>query len=593
MDGHAAIAAMWAARKFEPSIRHIRFPYFRNLEPGLRIDFNHPITALVGPNGTNKSSILRAIQGCPEGQNIGRFWFGTPLDSIPPSERHRFVYGRWSASAKEVVEIVQIRRARKRPTSADPSPDYFETNEPLILDGMSKMPPATKPLAADRTTTRWKSIEKEVAYFDFRAEISAFDKFFYHNDSNIHGRSLIKYDEQIRSRKEILADKSKFVKRILEGRLHSFRPGGKELVVEPPRSLTKDELDAVSFILGRTYGNIDIVHHRAFRATGVTAQILTEHFGYTEAWAGSGEFAVIRLVSLISNCSDNSLLLLDEPEVSLHPGAQSRLVRFLVEIAKRRRLQIVIATHSPIIVNSLPPEAIKVLDRRSHDGKVVLRAQKSYPAEAFVALEHDTKRKTIFVEDRLAREIVLHVLRLDGELRLNAVDVKVQPGGWSTLLARSLPQWALEKREDVLILLDGDQATDPPPPSDTIADSQLREAAKKVLRASPNNIPANTGGPTQEALKTIIDFGRRRVRFLPGREPDAWLAQIIEPTASDIGDGKDWWNTHAKALMGRLESESVTSDEQFFHQAQAIVQIPKEHPDLQKIRSIVEEFLND
>ncbi|MCC2890180.1 hypothetical protein [Enterobacter hormaechei] len=43
---------------FEPFIQHIRFPYFKNLEMNARIDFQFPITALVGQNGTNKSSVI-------------------------------------------------------------------------------------------------------------------------------------------------------------------------------------------------------------------------------------------------------------------------------------------------------------------------------------------------------------------------------------------------------------------------------------------------------------------------------------------------------------------------------------------------------
>ena len=66
-----ALKAMLAARKFDPYISHIRFPHYKNLAPDLKIDFDFPITALVGPNGTNKSSILRAIQGSPGNENLG------------------------------------------------------------------------------------------------------------------------------------------------------------------------------------------------------------------------------------------------------------------------------------------------------------------------------------------------------------------------------------------------------------------------------------------------------------------------------------------------------------------------------------------
>ena len=107
------LGVMWSAHKFEPQIHHVRSPRFRNLEEGQRIEFQHPITALVGPNGTNKSSILRALQGCPDNENIGRYWFGTAIDVISAEERHRFIHGRWSESAKQVVEIRKTRIRRR------------------------------------------------------------------------------------------------------------------------------------------------------------------------------------------------------------------------------------------------------------------------------------------------------------------------------------------------------------------------------------------------------------------------------------------------------------------------------------------------
>src|SRR5271166_2242326 len=60
-DTRDALSGMLAVGKFEPYIRYIRFPRFRNLRDGTRIDFGYPVTALVGPNGTNKTAILRAV----------------------------------------------------------------------------------------------------------------------------------------------------------------------------------------------------------------------------------------------------------------------------------------------------------------------------------------------------------------------------------------------------------------------------------------------------------------------------------------------------------------------------------------------------
>jgi hypothetical protein len=111
-DLHDALGRMWAAGEFEPSIHHIRFPLYKNLAPGTKIEFTHPVTALVGPNGTNKSSIMRALQGCPGMNNLGVYWFGTALDAIPKEERHRFIYGRLSPTVGRTVEVIKTRIAR-------------------------------------------------------------------------------------------------------------------------------------------------------------------------------------------------------------------------------------------------------------------------------------------------------------------------------------------------------------------------------------------------------------------------------------------------------------------------------------------------
>ena len=66
----SALKAMLAARNSIPTFPNPISP-LQNFAPDLKIDFDFPITALVGPNGTNKSLILRAIQGSLGNENLG------------------------------------------------------------------------------------------------------------------------------------------------------------------------------------------------------------------------------------------------------------------------------------------------------------------------------------------------------------------------------------------------------------------------------------------------------------------------------------------------------------------------------------------
>jgi predicted ATPase len=593
---------MWEAGQFEPQIHYIRFPQFRNLEPGLKVEFGCPITALVGANGTNKSSILRALQGSPDYENIGKYWFGTALDEIGPLDRHRFIHGRMSPSANMVVEVLKTRILRRaaRPRPAMPSganardPDYFEPSRPLIQDGMTPMPPAPTPMPEDRVETRWKAIDKKVLYIDFRAELSAFDKYFYHNDYRSRPWAPSRARDPLLQRKELIRERSQRLKSMLDKKLSSYRAGGKkEWVLDPARTLSAAETAAVGEILGRQYASIEVVSHRAFDVAGTTARLRTTTLSYSEAWAGSGEFAAIQLVTAVNAAPDRSLVLLDEPEVSLHPGAQRRLLVYLMRQAYQKRLQVVFATHSPVMIEALPDVAIKVLEVAPSTNHVTLRSQRSSPSEAFVAIEHRFTKKTVMVEDALAGEIVLRALR-GREPLVHTVEVRVQPGGASALRARYLPVWAANNARDVLLYLDGDQSLVPPMPSvGAIAPDSLHSEVERLLGVSDvsGHVPADSGGPREAQLRSLLAWSEEYVRYLPGNRPEEWLRNQLDG-GSVAGDAKNWWERDTFTGLRKSGGESVTSEEIFNRQKTALAALSDENEGLLQIRAEIARFVD-
>ena len=67
---------------------------------------------------------------------------------------------------------------------------------------------------------------------------------------------------------------------------------------------------------------------------------------------------------------ENSIILIDEPELSLHPKWQQRIVDVYRKIGKNN--QIIIATHSPHILGSVKKENIMLLNKDG-EGKIVVR----------------------------------------------------------------------------------------------------------------------------------------------------------------------------------------------------------------------------
>ena len=66
----------------------------------------------------------------------------------------------------------------------------------------------------------------------------------------------------------------------------------------------------------------------------------------------SGEqHEVVLLYNLIFEVPDSSILLVDEPENSLHVAWQKMIIPDLLKIAENKKLQLIVATHSPTIVS--------------------------------------------------------------------------------------------------------------------------------------------------------------------------------------------------------------------------------------------------
>ncbi len=66
----------------------------------------------------------------------------------------------------------------------------------------------------------------------------------------------------------------------------------------------------------------------------------------------SGEqHEVVLLYELIFNVDENVLVLIDEPEISLHVTWQKEFLNDLISITKLQNIQVIVATHAPAIIN--------------------------------------------------------------------------------------------------------------------------------------------------------------------------------------------------------------------------------------------------
>ena len=129
---------------------------------------------------------------------------------------------------------------------------------------------------------------------------------------------------------------------------------------------------------------------------------------YSEFHMSSGERTVLRISKDIAHLH-NALILVDEVDTGLHPYTQQQVMLELQRMALRQQLQIIVASHSPVVLDSVPPEGRKFLDRDEATNDVKLMP--AYKDIFQKSLYGQSREKlSILCEDEVAEGMILGVL---------------------------------------------------------------------------------------------------------------------------------------------------------------------------------------
>lgn len=82
-------------------------------------------------------------------------------------------------------------------------------------------------------------------------------------------------------------------------------------------------------------------------------------------WAGFGFQIWLQLLTHIINSKDANLIVVDEPEVYLHPDLQHKIL----DLLKADNAKVLLATHSVEIINSVEPSEVLLIDKRNKSSK--------------------------------------------------------------------------------------------------------------------------------------------------------------------------------------------------------------------------------
>ena len=167
--------------------------------------------------------------------------------------------------------------------------------------------------------------------------------------------------------------------------------------------------DWVAQILKCGYESISLNELR-FRT--VREEVLSTVSGgrsYSESHMGCGEGRIQSLLATLERLPEKSLILLEEPETSLHSNAEYELGKYLIDLCYRKGHQILLTTHSEMLLRALPQGSLVHLLRR--DGEIrTISGIHSAQASSLMA-EGYNRALTILVEDLAAKIILSELIR--------------------------------------------------------------------------------------------------------------------------------------------------------------------------------------
>ncbi len=187
--------------------------------------------------------------------------------------------------------------------------------------------------------------------------------------------------------------------------------------------LSADSMQGLSYVLGRAY------EAARFTSTDIDPRkevgILTNTFGEVSQFhQGAGEDATLDLFRLLQTIPEQALLIIDEVEASLHPAAQRRLIQHLLKIARTKKLQIILSTHSTHVLEEIPPEGRIMLMQLQNHKDILYGISTRFALSSIDDRLHP--ELYIFVEDEEAETVINEIIKISdvSGLLLNRVAVK-------------------------------------------------------------------------------------------------------------------------------------------------------------------------
>lgn len=296
------------------------------------------VNVLTGCNGRGKTSVLQSILLLAQS-----FRSGKNLDYIK-------INGRFIRLG--TYEDLLSKNADSNKISIGIKSDDSDEND--VLFSCKPLEKNTRLADIDSMLVTYKSGESK----EFVSKVGGVDDDFYSNDKLITSKgatSAIAVVNQLRNIYYISANRIGPTNYVTQNDDLSESPIGTrgEYVINTlnlREDLLNDIANSISSIMGGASVHVSEIDTEYLK---LLLDSQDEQEGFKPVNVGFGYSFILPIVVLPLVVDPGSKIFIENPEAHLHPGAQSRLMGYLLDIAKTKNLQLFIETHSDHVVNAL------------------------------------------------------------------------------------------------------------------------------------------------------------------------------------------------------------------------------------------------
>ena len=222
-------------------------------------------------------------------------------------------------------------------------------------------------------------------------------------------------------------------------------------------------------ILGRKYSAATIT-----QAEKHSIQSCEYGSSYTSFNMGAGEDILLELLYYLQEAPSGSLIVIEEIELGLHPEAQRKFAKELLEITLKNKFQVIVSSHSYTFIDNVPQKARILIQRTGVDTHNIIEYPTTRYAMGFLSGEIFSEL-TIYCEDSFAERIIYKAL--NSELRKRISCIGISSSSWDQVVKQCVAHVRAKWPSEYLGVFDGD-----------VTEHDLKKQMKNSLTSDVNKI---------------------------------------------------------------------------------------------------------